>query len=367
MMSSGRHSDDAWMSTRCSEFSDEDLPGTAKPMTLFLAVEHLSGWGHDIMDDDVLGELAAPLARVLKDNCASMQFIRKPGRAGQYRDERKLYIARTDHGTCYTTRISGIEDLLSLDIPALADGTWGTCTLPPRDVVRVDHPIMLVCTHGKRDRCCAIKGRPLAAGMQSCFFGDEVWETSHAKGHRFAPTMILLPWGYSYGRLSTAQAVDAVTVSAQGKMYLTGLRGRGCWDAPGQAAEIAVAQALGAHTVPVGSLVVTETTADEHDAVAHQGVPEPASPSTLSRATDRSGLFPTDERWAVSTEEKELASAELTTSELTTTWRTVTTPRGDKWAVQLAHVPAGKVMASCGTPPKDGKTWMAWRTIQVYP
>lgn len=92
--------DEAWKTMRCSDFGNEALPGTAKSMTLFLAVEYLKGWARDIMDDDVLGDLTAPLKKVLKDNGASMQFIRKPGRAGQFRDERKIYIARTDQGTC---------------------------------------------------------------------------------------------------------------------------------------------------------------------------------------------------------------------------------------------------------------------------
>lgn len=136
--------DEAWKTMRCSDFGNEALPGTAKSMRLFLAVEYLKGWGRDIMDDDVLGDLTAPLKKVLKDNGASMQFIRKPGRAGQFRDERKLYIARTDQGTCFTTRISGVEDLLHLDIQALADGTWGRSELPARPVERVNHPIMLL-------------------------------------------------------------------------------------------------------------------------------------------------------------------------------------------------------------------------------
>ncbi len=336
-------SDEAWKSMRCSDFGNEALPGTAKSMTLFLAVEYLKGWGRDIMDDDVLGDLTAPLKKVLKDNGASMQFIRKPGRAGQFRDERKLYIARTDQGTCFTTRISGVEDLLHLDIQALADGTWGRSELPARPVKRVNHPIMLVCTHGKRDRCCAIKGRPLAAGMQTCFSGDEVWETSHSKGHRFAPTMILLPWGYSYGRIPTGQAIDAVKTSAQGHMYLTGLRGRGCWDAPGQTAEIAVAQQLGAHTVPVGSLVVKETT-DQEQEIAEKEIA--AHDRTSSRTNS-------DDRHPKDAHHPKLA------------WRTVETSRGETWVVQLEQVSAGDVMASCGKPPKHGKTWVAHHVTQV--
>lgn len=120
-------------------------------------------------------------------------------------------------------------------------------------------------------------------------------------------------------------------------MYLTGLRGRGCWDAPGQTAEIAVAQKLGAHTVPVGSLVVKETTEQEQE-----------------RA------------------EKEIAAHDRTSSRTNsddhhpkTAWRTVETSRGDTWVVHLEQVSAGDVMASCGKPPKHGKTWVAHHVTQV--
>lgn len=67
---------------------------------------------------------------------------------------------------------------------------------------------MLVCAHGKRDQCCAVLGRPIAARL-STEFGDTVWECSHTGGHRFAPSMILLPTGYTYGRLSAEQSAEA--------------------------------------------------------------------------------------------------------------------------------------------------------------
>lgn len=64
---------------------------------------------------------------------------------------------------------------------------------------------VLVCAHGRRDRCCGSLGTVLAQELA----GDEVlrsggarvWRTSHTGGHRFAPTVIVLPqgtvWGYA--------------------------------------------------------------------------------------------------------------------------------------------------------------------------
>ena len=55
-------------------------------------------------------------------------------------------------------------------------------------------PIILVCTHGVHDACCAIRGRPVAAAL-AARWPDLVWECSHVGGDRFAPNVVLLPDG----------------------------------------------------------------------------------------------------------------------------------------------------------------------------
>ena len=69
-------------------------------------------------------------------------------------------------------------------------------------------PLLLVCTHGRRDRCCALDGRALAAALAAAE-EPHVWECSHLGGHRFAPTALVLPTGYLYGHLDPASAVAA--------------------------------------------------------------------------------------------------------------------------------------------------------------
>ncbi len=70
----------------------------------------------------------------------------------------------------------------------------------------------MICTHGSHDACCATFGFPLyrklralsAAGSQL-----RVWRATHFGGHRFAPTMMTLPDGRSWGYLdeATGQAI----------------------------------------------------------------------------------------------------------------------------------------------------------------
>lgn len=54
---------------------------------------------------------------------------------------------------------------------------------------------LLVCTHGKRDVCCGSLGTDLAVRTRALDLPDGVrrWRTSHTGGHRFAPTLVVLP------------------------------------------------------------------------------------------------------------------------------------------------------------------------------
>ena len=74
---------------------------------------------------------------------------------------------------------------------------------------------LLVCTHGTRDACCGRLGYPLyrelAALAAARPRGEaapsvRVWRCSHLGGHRFAPTLLDLPNGRLFGRVSIEDA-----------------------------------------------------------------------------------------------------------------------------------------------------------------
>ena len=84
----------------------------------------------------------------------------------------------------------------------------------PRDVIAAALAILdeqpcseettdvLVCTHGRRDRCCGSLGTALAQELLADHrqLGDDVrlWRTSHTGGHRFAATALVLPQGTAW-------------------------------------------------------------------------------------------------------------------------------------------------------------------------
>lgn len=369
----------------CSDLTDEPLPGTAKTGRLTLALEYPHGWGRDILDGDALGrDLAGRIKGYLKDNGAQLQFIRRPGRAGQQMTgSATLFIADAVGGTLEQLSIDGPEALPEVDLsnPGAIPGAQ-----------RVDHPLLLVCTHGKRDRCCAVKGRPLAGALAQKY-PELVWESSHTKGHRFAPSMLLLPWNYSFGRLDADSAEALLTDVLAGRLPLAGNRGRGVYDSQGQVAELAVAAHLAAAGEPVapGELAVgkeedTAVTPDKTapDAATYAAVTAAVDPALRRRAgellaerlemktTGRgrelkelkySGHFQpvTDFRQAV---REAAASHGLVRQDRKrgNPVARVTRGTGDglrSWLVTLESRTCWPVVSSCGDAPKEGRAWVA--------
>lgn len=235
---------DPYRTGTCAAISaiDEPLPGTAAEVAAWLCLEHPGAWGRDVFAGDAFGpELSRRLQAHVEAAGVRLLLIRRPGRAldASTGASRTVLFARSapDGTWCERFEVSAPEELLGLDL--------ATTPTAPGLGEQVTEPVALVCAHGKRDQCCAVLGRPVAAGL-SARFGDAVWECSHTGGHRFAPSMILLPTGYTYGRLGAEESVAAVEAAADGEVYLPGLRGRSCWSPAEQAAEIAVRERISA-------------------------------------------------------------------------------------------------------------------------
>lgn len=379
----------------CSDITREPLPGTAKTGRLVVAVEVPAGWGKDILDGDALGrELTGQVKRWLKRYRAQLQFIRRPGREGQTSAGGSTTVFIADAGASPPTLerldlAGGVRELPEVDLstPGSVPGA-----------VRVGHPLLLVCTHGKRDRCCAVKGRPLAAALAAQAEEDTVWESSHTKGHRFAPSMIQLPHNYSFGDLDPTAAARMLQDVVAGRLPVTGNRGRGTFDSQAQVAELAVAAKLVDEGTPVGlsELEVEKYSAkpeeqeepDSADSAAYAAVADEVDPELRRRAGEllaeriemkitgrhaelkelrRSGHFqPVDDYERVLKE----AAAAQGLSRKKDRGKGHSVPRlrvrqGDRaWVVTLQSQTCHPVVSSCGDRPKEGRSWVA---VEVSP
>ncbi|GIZ96279.1 sucrase ferredoxin [Tsukamurella sp. TY48] len=219
---------------RCSDFVDEPLPGTATQEPGWLCIENNAGWGRDPFSGETFApEIGAAIERFAEERGLRVLLIRRPGRADGPRGPRRVFVARSEAGRT-SLRAFVIDD--DAQIPALAvdDPAAGA----PAE------PIALVCTNGKRDVCCAVRGRPLAAELAAHYPDPVVWECSHTGGHRFAPVLIVLPTGYTYGRLSAGEAQEVFDAARAGTVSTVGLRGRSSTPSVGQVAEVAVRESI---------------------------------------------------------------------------------------------------------------------------
>ncbi len=262
-------------SVRCAVLSRvlaEPLAGTAPVATRWACLEHRGAWPGDIRD--VVDPAVAAFAARVEASGWRLQLIRRPGRPAMD-DAVRLYLTDTTPGRAHTTTLTVDRPSELAELPL--DGTGaGTA---------VAEPLVLICTHGRRDRCCALDGRALALAI-----GDvDVWECSHLGGHRFAPTALVLPTGYLYGRLDVSTAVSACKAAGIGEVETALCRGRSTWSPAGQVAELAVRAATGLRGAD-------DLTVTEHDGLRvsardgrewlvevqqQEGAPRPASCGAL--------------------------------------------------------------------------------------
>lgn len=202
---------------RCAFRADmrgDPMLGSAFPASRILLVEQPGPWGPDgLVESDFDHRVAHELRDRTVVEGVRLQVIRRPGRAvpGSLR--------RWGFADC---RI-GSESLRwgtfrrereLLDVPL--DGTGG--------VVDAE-PVYLVCTHGRHDACCALRGRPTVAALAALRPG-QVWETSHVGGDRFAANALVLPSGLLYGRVGVEDAAGLVASVEADEVHLELLRGR---------------------------------------------------------------------------------------------------------------------------------------------
>jgi hypothetical protein len=145
----------------------------------------------------------------------------------------------------------------ALDLQAVRRGDRDAVIASLPELSPVGEPILLVCTNGKRDECCALLGRPIVTDLAARAPG-RVWESSHLGGHRFAPTATLLPAGIMYGRLDVETAAAILAAADRGETTLTNVRGRSTWTKHGQVAEIAVRTLTGEVALDALSVVAED-------------------------------------------------------------------------------------------------------------
>jgi hypothetical protein len=142
------------------------------------------------------------------------------------------------------------------DVP-LADAGAVLTRARPEDGEPITSPVIAVCTHGVRDRCCALYGGALVDALREAGGDVEIREASHLGGDRFAPVVLVLPSGHMYGHLTPSEAPALIEAARGGAVLRERFRGSLWRDPLEQLAEIAAIER---------GATLESVERDEHDA-----------------------------------------------------------------------------------------------------
>ena len=218
-------------SARCADLSEaagEPISATATNALNWLLVEVRGTWPRDVSD---LGgfdpESQTAIATWLEQTQSSrVLFIRRPGST---RRQRTVFVVRASEHEPLVRRLEVVADVFNA----------------ARGGDEVPSQLVLVCGHGTRDACCALRGSAVFGALRETVPPDDLWLSSHQGGHRFAANVLVLPAGIQLGRVTSGDAADVVGEALQGWIALEHYRGRVAYTAREQAAERAVRESRG--------------------------------------------------------------------------------------------------------------------------
>jgi hypothetical protein len=270
----------------CSELAlGEGLPlaGTATRADRWLLVEHHGPWGRDPVPDT---ELPPPVRDALQAFDGRVLLVRHLGHS----TSRGVVVFRAntteEGGELRRIELERLDEIVSVD-------------LEQRGEV-VDTPLVLVCTHRRRDACCARHGVPAFNALRLHVPKGQLWRSSHHGGHRFAANVLALPDGIQLGRVRPGDAERVATSLLERRIPLEHFRGRSLYAPEVQAADAALRGLDGLDRVGdvrlvehAGSRVVLETPTETVELVVEEvwGSELPAScgaepePTTSLRAS----------------------------------------------------------------------------------
>ena len=236
----------------------EPLPGTAPVAIGWVLVEDPAPWGRDALAEGSLPtDAVARLQADLDGRPIRYQAIRRPDRSRAHPDRHTVFLVHAG-ATTWARRLEVPSDEL-----AGIDATTTLEPLPPAVGDAHHDPLALVCTHAKRDACCAERGVTVARAV-AAMERDATWETSHTGGHRFAPSVILLAAGAVHGFMDEVTTLAALAAVRDGRLSLDGYRGRASLERHQQAAEVWVRDRYaltGLHDVLIEETVVEDDVA----------------------------------------------------------------------------------------------------------
>ncbi|HEV2859863.1 MAG TPA: sucrase ferredoxin [Pyrinomonadaceae bacterium] len=231
----------------CSEFSrrlGEKAFGTASLGAVWFLLEYSLTWKSKAFEQSALSdEIKTFFNSALKRIPNSRVLFVKRDRPCS--TDINFFVVRTRERRPFVLRygLSSYADVLGVDLDE------AICGRPGEGGEMHRGPLFLVCTHGRRDKCCAKFGVPLYRALRESA-GDAVWQSSHVGGDRFAANLVCFPHGLFYAHAGAESGARIVEAYREGRLSLADeFRGRSCYAYPIQAAEFFVRRETGVDAV----------------------------------------------------------------------------------------------------------------------
>lgn len=210
-----KYSEQVFFCSSASRYFHETLHGSAANYKCFIMVEHADPFPAKPTDGHLDKPWLKKLDALSKKMHGKLLLIRN--KSTGYKNSRVIYVDCVAQK--YFVIESLIENLRQIDIEksiASNETQW-----------ELD-PFFVVCTNGKKDKCCAKFGFPAFKFFENILlpFCYDSYECTHLGGDRFAANAVLMPFGIYYGRVGVEDVHEIIKQTAFGRVLYQNYRGR---------------------------------------------------------------------------------------------------------------------------------------------
>lgn len=234
----------------------EVLAGKAEIAHTFLLIEDHNAWGgRSAISNSILNEKSRERISEF-DKCVlapRILFIKKHDTKN--RSKKHVYLCQP-HPYAPKVKVfelDNINDIHKIDLVEESRSLKSSNRLADDDLKKM----LLVCTHGKKDRCCAKIGGPVFQELKA--YHDNVWQCTHTGGDRFAGNLVAPVMGMYFGFVYPEDTKQLANIILQDNIPLNYYRGATFLRPNAQAAEVFLRQWLDAPEVGRFSFILSDT------------------------------------------------------------------------------------------------------------
>ena len=195
-----------------SRYFKEQLEGTAANSNVFILIEHSNPFPEKLIEAHFDKEWLKRTQRLAKSLKGKVLLTRN--KKTNFKDCRISFV---DCHTCqYFTIQTTIDQVASIRLEehiSSPETKWQT------------DPFFVICTNGKKDKCCAKFGFPVFKFFESFNADVNVWECTHVGGDRFAANVVAMPFGIYYGHVAVEDVGHIMVRTLLRKIYKNRFRG----------------------------------------------------------------------------------------------------------------------------------------------